>query len=281
MKINRHAFSLFFVLIFLLSLVACQSESTSPEPTEVKPTPKEQSTLVVATATSPAVDSSSNPDNTTESSDSSSAEENSDAETTDSSSSEEETTGASETGGAAPDDAASENTDESSGIAVSTNEGDAEEEEESATPTPDPNVTPSATPKVRDNWRAVSGEFHVNYTNGIKEFQYWLFLPEIWWGVFEARQENETFFHVMYTGNPNGAKEVFYIQAVKEDEWEANKAKGEAGIPIARMRGVVVEYGVIGENPYEGEEAELFQELIDSVQEVIDTIEIESRQASY
>ena len=151
-----------------------------------------------------------------------------------------------------------------------------------ATPTPQPTATPElrvfVTPKSRTAWRAGSGELFIPFDNGIKNFQYYLYVPEHWYGVFEMRQDTDDAFLFNYIGDPDKKQEVFRVQAFPEHVWASKKAAGDSGIEFHSLRNVTFVYYVTSQNPFSDEEAELFQQMIDDVPQIIsEELEIVSR----
>lgn len=151
-----------------------------------------------------------------------------------------------------------------------------------ATPAPPLTATPElrvfVTPKSRTQWRAGSGELFIPFDNGIKNFQYYLYVPEHWYGVFEMRQETDDTFLFNYIGDPDKKQEVFRVQAFPEHIWASKKEAGDEGIEFYSLRNVTFVYYVTSENPFSDEEAELFQQMIDDVPQIIsEELEIVSR----
>ncbi len=151
-----------------------------------------------------------------------------------------------------------------------------------APPTPQPTATEQlrvfVTPKSRTQWRAGSGELFIPFDNGIKNFQYYLYVPEHWYGVFEMRQDTDDAFLFNYIGDPDKKQEVFRVQAFPEQVWAVKKAAGDPGIEFYSLRNVTFVYYVTSQNPFSDEEAELFQQMIDDVPEIIsEELEIVSR----
>ena len=141
-----------------------------------------------------------------------------------------------------------------------------------------PEVQAFVTPKARSQWRAGSGELFIRFDNGIKNFQYYLYVPEEWWGIFEMRQDTEDTFLFNYIGNPNMKKEVFRVNAYPEHVWKEKQANGDPGVEFFSLRGVMFVYYIAQDNPFEGEEAEVFQSMIEDVPEIInEELEIVSR----
>ena len=117
-----------------------------------------------------------------------------------------------------------------------------------ATPTPttanaSPELRVFVTPKSRTQWRAGSGELFIPFDNGIKNFQYYLYVPEHWYGVFEMRQETDDIFLFNYIGDPDKKQEVFRVQAFPEHIWASKKeAAGDEGIEFYSLRNVTFVY---------------------------------------
>ncbi len=143
---------------------------------------------------------------------------------------------------------------------------------------PTPELKPFVTPKARTQWRAGSGEFFIRFDNGVKNFQYYLYVPEDWYGVFEMRQDTEDMVSFSYIGNPELKQEVFRVQAFPEHIWAEKQAAGDEGIEFHTLRNVKFAYYPTTENPFEEEDAEIFQSMIDDIPEIInEELEIVSR----
>lgn len=141
-----------------------------------------------------------------------------------------------------------------------------------------PEVKAFVTPKARTQWRAGSGELFIRFDNGVKNFQYYLYVPEDWYGIFEMRQDTEDIVSFSYIGNPEMKQEVFRVQAFPEHIWAEKKAAGDKGIEFHTLRNVQFAYYPASENPFEGEDAEAFQSMIDDIPEIISNeLEIVSR----
>jgi len=141
-----------------------------------------------------------------------------------------------------------------------------------------PEVRAFVTPKSRTQWRAGSGELFIRFDNGIKNFQYYLYVPEDWYGIFEMRQDTEDMVSFSYIGNPEMKQEVFRVQAFPEQIWNEKKAAGDPGVEFYALRNVKFAYYATSENPFEGEDAEIFQSMIDDIPEIIsDELKIVSR----
>ncbi len=255
-QIHRHveqkstALGLFFMLLFLLLLTACNKESEIEEVTVTIPAAEEvisepnktsdtdsEPTVVLAAATIGAEEVDNNQEPATYSVPTATAEPIESADST-----------------ATPE----------------------------ATPTALPTATPQprvfVTPKSRTQWRAGSGELFIPFDNGIKNFQYYLYVPEHWYGVFEMRQDTDDAFLFNYIGDPDKKQEVFRVQAFPEQVWAVKKAAGDEGTEFHSLRNVTFVYYLPSENPFSDEEAELFQQMIDDVPQIIsEELEIVSR----
>ncbi|MGB0385595.1 MAG: hypothetical protein ACPGWR_12295 [Ardenticatenaceae bacterium] len=148
--------------------------------------------------------------------------------------------------------------------------------------TPTPELRVFVTPKSRTQWRAGSGELFIPFENGIKNFQYYLYVPKEWHGFFEMRQDTDDIFLFHYLGEPDKKQEVFRVQAFPEQIWAEKKAAGDEGIQFYSLRNVTFVYYAASENPFSGEEAELFQKMIDDVPQIIsEELEIVSRRFNH
>jgi hypothetical protein len=124
------------------------------------------------------------------------------------------------------------------------------------------------------NGQDVQGFLTVSNQVGAKVFEFNLLLPESWKGIFEMQQANDEAVSFVYTGNADGRKEVFSIEAMSESAWEEKQSEENAGVGITSDRGIVFIYRVTREKPYQGEEGDTFQSMIDSVLSIIATFEV-------
>lgn len=124
------------------------------------------------------------------------------------------------------------------------------------------------------NGQDVQGFLTVSNQVGAKVFEFDLLLPESWKGIFEMQQANDEAVSFVYTGNADGREEVFSIEAMSESAWEEKQKEENAGVGITSDRGIVFIYRVTREKPYQGEEGDTFQSMIDSVIGIIATFEV-------
>lgn len=256
MKKSPQNFVLSLALVILLFLSsACQTDNEDSVPDEPSPTPTQQ-----ATATSEQSDSES---------------EVAEVEV-------EETTVTLEATATTPPEATEATELVDSEPATATAEAtEAPQATKTAEATVDPNIRPTMTPLVRRDWRAASGDFILQYENGIKIFDYYIILTIEWWEIFEIQQESETHVSFWYTGNPSQKEEVFSITAYRSDEWEERKSNGDKANAILGVRNAIFVYEMVEGNPFSGEHAEKFDELKGSVPGIIaDTFEIETRKSN-
>ena len=87
------------------------------------------------------------------------------------------------------------------------------------------------------------------------------------------QQSNDEAVSFAYTGSAEGREDVFSIEAMSESAWEEKQKEENAGVGITSDRGVIFVYRVTRENPYQGEEGDTFQSMIDDVPSIITTFE--------
>jgi hypothetical protein len=161
----------------------------------------------------------------------------------------------------ASEEQAEEVTDEEEGTA-SNEEGESDNQEE------------AVDEEESSNGQDVQGFLTVSNQVGAKVFEFDLLLPESWQGIFEIQQANDEAVSFVYTGNADGREEVFSIEAMFESAWEEKQSEENAGVGITSDRGVIFIYRVTREKPYQGEEGDTFQSMVDSVLGIIATFEV-------